>query len=160
VASVFAYEGPPATLVKKMKHGAKPYLAEGAAAWMAVQFFKLGWPKPDLITAPPISWLKQMDRGYNQSALIGESLSNYLECPYSDLLHRSIGGYSQAALTKEHRQKMEHNLYRLKRRVDIADKRILLVDDVMTTGATLKRCAEALYEGCPASLYALTFCKA
>jgi len=159
-AAVFAYEGPPATLVLKLKQGSKPFLAKGIAAWMAVQFFKLGWPMPDLITAPPISWLKLIDRGYNQCALIGQELGKYLQRPYIDVLHRSIGGYSQALLNKDNRQNMELNPYRLKQDVDIADKRILLLDDVVTTGTTLKRCAEALYEGCPSNMYALTFCKA
>ncbi len=160
VGSVFNYEGPPATLIKKMKYGAKPYLAEGAGAFMAAQFDKLGWPTPDFVTSVPMSLLKRTDRGYNQSDLIAQAFSKFTGIPYKPLLIRSHSGFSQAGLSTEQRKSLVANPYTLKKNATIADLKILLIDDVLTTGTTLRKCADALYEGYPSTLYALTFCRA
>lgn len=160
VAAAFDYCGPAETLVKKMKYGNKPYLSEGMAAFMAAQFFNLNWPIPDIITSVPISPFRNLDRGYNQSRLIAEGLSHYIGSAYQELIYRQLGGYSQAGLNPAQRKSMPSNPFYLKKGVSIPDKCILLIDDVMTTGTTLEKCADALHEGYPAAVYALTFCKA
>lgn len=160
VASVFDYSGPPATLIKKLKYGSKPYLAEGAAAFMTAQFMKLGWPLPDLVTSTPMAWLKELNRGYNQSKLMAQFFAEFINVPYKDILERNSSGYSQAGLNNIQRKCMKTNPYNLKNSVDISDLRILLIDDVLTTGTTLRKCGLALEEGCPMTLYTLTFCRA
>lgn len=160
VASVFEYSGPPATLIKKMKYGSKPYFAEGAAAFMTAQFIELGWPMPDLITSIPMSWLKQVNRGYNQSELLAQALAKFIGVPYRELLSREFGGASQASLNSVQRKSMDENPFALKKSVDLSGIRVLVVDDVLTTGTTLRKCGQALEAGYPSSLYALTFCRA
>lgn len=160
IAGVFDYHGPPSTLIKKLKYANAPYLAEGIAALMAVQFHHLNWPMPDIITDVPCSWIREIDRGFNQSRLIAEHLSQLLKRPFSNLLKRNLDGYSQAGLSYQQRQDLPKDRYQLRSNGDITDQTILLVDDVMTTGATLNCCAEALQTGYPHQLYALVFCKA
>ncbi len=160
VGSVFDYSGPAATLIKKLKYGSKPYLAEGAAAFMTAQFMKLGWPLPDLVTSTPMAWLKELNRGYNQSKLIAKCFAEFINVPYKDILERNSSGYSQAGLNNVQRRSMKTNPYNLKKSVDISDQRILLIDDVLTTGTTLRKCALVLEGGCPMTIYALTFCRA
>jgi predicted amidophosphoribosyltransferase len=75
-------------------------------------------------------------------------------------LIRKSGDYSQAGMDRKQRKTLTRDTLLLKKGHDLRDKRILLIDDVMTTGSTLQRCAEVLYEGCPAEVYALTFCRA
>lgn len=159
MGAVFDYYGPAETLVKQLKYSNCPYLAKGAGAFLAYQFHQLQWPKPDLIIPVPLSFTHHMTRGYNQAELLAKSLGKFLECPVDSLLKRHSGEYSQAALDKSKRILLDQGSFYLKRNADIKDKHILLVDDVLTTGTTLNRCAEALLEQCPTSLYGLTFCR-
>ncbi len=159
VAAVFDYTGPPATLIKRMKYGNLPHLAKGAGSYMAMQFLQLGWPLPDLLTPIPISYLRRLERGFNQSLLLCEGIGSILHVPIGDILKRKSGDYSQAGLTRKQRASKEQNIS-LKKGCSIYKKNILLVDDVMTTGSTLQKCAEVLLEQEPATIYALVFCRA
>lgn len=159
-AAALAYLGPAATLVRQMKYGQKPYLAKGLAAFLAVQLVKLEWPLPDLIIPVPQSFSHWLDRGYNQSRLLAEQLSAVLNRPFTDVLRRQSGDYSQAGLSHEQRHLLNSNRFYLNDPDVLNDKTLLLVDDVMTTGATLRQCAEVLAQGAPRDIYAMTVCKA
>lgn len=158
-AAVFPFVGPAASMVKKMKYSGRPYLAKGMGAFMAAQFVQLEWPIPDAIIPVPISFSHWLSRGYNQSALLAQELANILQVPVWPILKRSGLGISQAGLTLEQRQQLEDRQFSLKNSFPIQDKVLLVIDDVTTSGSTLQKCAETLYERCPTSLYALTFCK-
>jgi ComF family protein len=160
VGAAFDHEGPAATLVQKMKYSGQYYLAKGLGAYLAVQFYALQWPLPDIIVPVPISILRQFERGFNQSLLLAEELASYISRPVQQILKRQAGGYSQAGLTRELRQALDPDMFYLKKTAAIQDKVILLIDDVATTGSTLNRCAEALREQCPAAVYALAVCRA
>lgn len=157
--AVFSYEGVATTLVKKLKYHNQPYLAKGMGAYLYLQWECLGWSIPDLIVPTPLSFLRRLTRGYNQSFLLAEQLGKLLNRPVWNVLKRSHGGYSQAALSLEQRQKLEKHQFQLKTHFSLMNKKILVIDDVMTSGATLERCAETLALGSPSALYALTFCK-
>lgn len=160
IAATFDYRGPIATLIKKFKYENKPYLAEGLVGYMAVQLIDLKWPIPDLIVPVPQSLSHFFMRGYNQAELLAESLSLILNCPVQKALTRTSDDYSQAGLNYEQRLNFSGNSISLKKNQQLQDKNILLVDDVLTTGMTLQRCAESLLEGCPNSIYAITTCYA
>lgn len=157
-AAAFDYEGPAATLVKHLKYAHQPYLAQGLGAYLFTQWHALAWPVPDALIPVPLSFSRWFERGYNQSALLAEELSQLLQVPVWHALQRIAGGYSQAALTREQRQNLG-KVFRWKKSHAIEDKVLLVIDDVMTSGATLHQCAVALSEGCPAALYALTVCR-
>lgn len=160
MGAAFEHIGPAATLVQKMKYGGLPYLAKGAAAFLAMQFFSLGWPMPDCIVPVPISSLRFLQRGYNQSLEIALELSTYINRPVLNVLKRKNGGFSQAGLPYKERVALECSAFSLRKSAKLHDKIILLIDDVTTTGSTLQRCAGALQEHCPQAIYALTFTKA
>lgn len=160
VASAFDYLGPAATLIKRLKYGNQPYLSSGAAAFMVAQFVRLNWPIPDLLVPVPMPYLKRMWRGYNQSLLLAEEMGKLLARPALELLRRDHGDYSQAGLTLTQREQFSGSTIHLRQGHSIADKTLLLVDDVMTSGSTLRRCAEVLQAECPKEIYALTFCRA
>jgi ComF family protein len=157
--AVFSYTGPPASIVKKLKYGCQPYLAKGAGAFLIAQFERLNWPIPDAIVPVPISFFHWLDRGFNQSVLLANELASALQIPVWHALKRSGSSLSQAGLSLEQRKLLGKKQFKIKGNYPIEDKHILLLDDVMTSGTTLTRCAEVLYEKCPQSLYALTFCK-
>lgn len=160
-AAAFEYQGPAVSLIKKLKYHYQPYLAQGAAAFLALQFDRLQWPVPDVLVPVPISLMHWLDRGYNQSALIAQHLSRFLNVPVWDILRRQSGDYSQAGLSFAQRQQLTGHQFFLKEEQPHAlyDKTLLLIDDVITTGKTLERCAEVLLEGYPSRLYALALCK-
>jgi len=160
IAATFDYKGPSLTMIKNFKYGDKPYLSEGIAGFMAAQFVALKWPLPDIIVPVPISFSHWFTRGYNQAELLSKNLSLILQCEVQELLHRKSDDYSQASLNHNQRMKLTGKSIQLKKNKNCQDKIILLIDDVLTTGSTLQRCAESLLEGCPSSIYALTACHA
>ena len=127
---------------------------------MAAYLLNLGWPLPDLIIPVPITTAHWLQRGFNQSQLLAKSMSEILSRPTQEALKRDNLAYSQAGLSYKQRLQMEENSFFLKRGQNLSDKIILLVDDVSTTGTTLKRCAATIIPECPTAIYALTLCLA
>lgn len=161
MAAAFDYEGPAATLVRALKYGGQTHLAEGMGAFLATQFEQLGWPLPDALVPVPLSPFRLWERRYNQSQLLAEVLGDFLNRPVWSVLRRRHGGASQAALPLSMRQQLDSTLFYWKdSSQSINDKILLVIDDVMTSGATLNCCAERLYEHRPRLLYALAFCHA
>ena len=158
VVAAFDYAGPAAELIKGMKYSNRPYLAKGAAAYLAAQLIHLDWPLPDIIIPAPIPITKWMQRGYNQSYLVGEQLSKFLNRPLCDALGRCGGDFSQAGQTRRQRLELQPSSFYLSKKVQLQDKCVLLVDDVITTGSTLRCCAETVAEGCPGSIYGAAVC--
>lgn len=158
-AATFEYIGPAASLIKKLKYTNQPYLAKSIAAFLVVQLIQLDWPFPDALVPVPISFSRWIDRGYNQSLLIAQEMSHFLKVPVWDILSRKSGDFSQAALSLEQRQLLKTNSFKIHKKFPIQNKTLLLIDDVITTGTTLNKCAECLIEEMPAALYSLTFCK-
>lgn len=159
-AAAFDYQGPAATLVSKMKYANMPYLAKGAGAYLAVQLMNLGWPLPDVIVPVPLTLVHRISRGFNQSLLLAESLGKIVNRPVQQVLRRRLLDHSQAGMTKQQRLRLDASAFSLKKRADIRDKVVLLVDDVMTTGRTMNCCAEVLYSGFPKAVYGLSLCRA
>jgi len=158
-ASVFEYLGPGATLVKRLKYGGQLHLARSAAAFMVAQMYQLQWPLPDVIVPVPMPFLRRVIRGYNQSYLIAEEMGKMLQRPVENALKRLSGDFAQAGRSLKQRQQLSSNRFQLRRSMKIADRTILLVDDVFTTGTTLRYCAEALLGGCPKEINALAVCR-
>jgi competence protein ComFC len=160
IAAAFDYIGPAASLIRKMKYGNQPNLARGMAALMITQFLKMEWPIPDLVIPVPITLTHWIQRGYNQSALLAKEIGALLNRPVREPLLRRVGDFSQAGLSKDQRILLSGDAFSLKKEQQLQDRCLLLVDDVMTTGSTLRHCGELLLEECPSRLFAITFCKA
>jgi len=132
-------------LVLSLKHGDRIDLARPAAAWMA----RAAQPRlvPDMLVAPvPLHWLRLLKRRYNQAALLSggvAKLAGLEHCP--DLLQRRCNTGSQDDRSRDGRfANMASALTAHPRHAKrIEGRHILLVDDVMTSGATLASAAEA-----------------
>lgn len=159
MAAAFDYEGPAISLVKRLKYAHQPYLAQGMAAFLVAQFDRLQWPMPDALIPVPLSFTHWLERGYNQSALLAEEMGRLLQLPVWHALKRQSGDFSQAALNLEQRKALDGKHFQCKSTYSLKGKVLLVIDDVMTSGFTLRRCAETLNEAHPAALYALTFCR-
>ena len=96
----------------------------------------------DMITPVPLHWRRRWQRGFNQSELLGKIVARRRGIPLAKVLRRSFATRAQAGLSGALRRQNVAAAFRARRRV--AGQRILLIDDVMTTGATAGACAVAL----------------
>ena len=101
----------------------------------------------DLIVPVPLHPRKEKKRGYNQSDLFAKGLSDTMEIPWSKnaLLRKSISE-SQTKKTRLERLANVQAAFAVNKPIELEGKHILLVDDVLTTGATLEACAERILE--------------
>lgn len=133
------------------------YLASLAAKeWEESDFFK----DIDLIVPVPLHWRKQIKRGYNQADFIAKGLAAVLEIPVNDkFLYRSAYRHSQTTEGRFKRWRNVNTVFALKTHLAVTDKHILLVDDVLTTGATMEACLKVLseMENCRFSIFTLAY---
>ena len=108
-------------------------------------------PEPfDYILPIPLHPTKKAKRGYNQSATFAEGLSDSLQIPWSDdLLVRRIFTESQTRKSRLERWENVANVFAVRQPELLADKHLLLVDDVITTGSTIEACAVSLAQQLP-----------
>jgi ComF family protein len=104
-----------------------------------------GLRKIDYVLPVPLHRKKKRKRGYNQCTGFGRELARALEATYSEaLLVRRKSSLTQTSKNRWHRWKGTKGVFDVPRPGSLEGKRILLVDDVITTGATLGACCEAL----------------
>ncbi len=101
----------------------------------------------DAIVPMPLHWRKQWQRGFNQSALLAEHLGRRLGLPVIRAVRRVRATSPQAGLTNSKRRANVAGAFAPHRRARVNGLRLLLVDDVMTTGATASACSRALKSG-------------
>ena len=121
------------------------------------QIFAEELPQVDLVTFVPISKETQRTRGFNQSEILANTISNSIRTPVVSSLTKTKTTKNQAALTVVQRKL---NLKGVFQSVGIVkNKRVLLVDDVCTTGTTLNECAKELRKAGASKVYGLVIAR-
>lgn len=152
VAAYFYYqkESPYNRLLHKMKYGNHPEVGRRLAIMAAEQLSKEGFfDGIDAIVPLPLSKKKRRQRGYNQCDYIAEGLSQTTGIPVlKDCVVRNKSNETQTHKTRDERWRNVEGIFSLANPELIEGKHILLIDDILTTGATLTNCAIAIKSGC------------
>ena len=98
----------------------------------------------DAIVPVPLHWRRQWQRGFNQADLLARGISRRLGVPVAHALRRTRSTDVQAGLSNAGRRRNVTHAFRVRRGASVGGQRILLIDDVMTTGSTAAACAQAL----------------
>jgi len=134
------YEGSLRKLIHLFKYGGVTPLSRVFGEFLATAL-----PRElrfDLIVPMPLHWLRRWRRGYNQSALLAREVSRRWNVPAAGVLRRRRATAPQAGLSNAQRRKNVTGAFAAKKRLD--GMHVLLVDDVLTTGASASACARAL----------------
>mgnify|MGYP001118013881 CR=1 FL=1 len=161
--SCFGFAGPVREAIHRYKYQGQRSLAdllgqELTDFWSSDCHDTLQTPHCDLITPVPLHWWRAYRRGYNQSELLANQLSFNIGVPAKVLLRRVKPTRPQVELNRDQRAANVKNAFHVDEAMMsvVKGKTILLIDDVCTTGATLRECAKALLKGEASAVYALT----
>jgi len=113
----------------------------------------------DMVLAMPMHWRKHWERGFNQAELLAEPVAKRYGLKLGTNLRRKRHTKAQAGLSESERQSNLAGALKVSHPEQIAGKRVLLVDDVFTTGATLRAAAAVLKEAGAARVVALTLAR-
>lgn len=153
-ASLFYYyrDSPYARLIQAAKYENRPqvaqWLAEGFARRLKADGFFKGI---DMLVCVPLHRSKQRRRGYNQTHYIARGITAVTGIPMSEALEAVSGHSSQTRLGAYERWLNAREHFGVRRPEAIGARHILLIDDVLTTGATLLACIEAIHAAAPAA---------
>lgn len=141
-------------LLHKIKYQKRPVLAEIIGQWLGHELtLAENVPEFDLIIPVPLHPGKQKIRGYNQSDYFAKGLAHVLDISWSTRqVVRTVNNESQTNKSRQERLDNVRNVFQVINKMELCDKRILLVDDVITTGATLESCAEQILASGPRSI--------
>ncbi len=137
-----------AEAIKRFKFGERAYFAPSLAVVMVraarecydVESF-------DFVTCVPMRREDMRRRGFNQSELLARELSRATGVPYAEALEKHKKNDPQHSLKRSEREKNVRGVFRLRDAESVKGKKILLVDDIITTGNTLGECARILKRG-------------
>jgi ComF family protein len=138
-------------MVHRFKYGGEWNIAESMGRWYGAELRESGlYDDVDVVIPVPLHPLKTLRRGYNQSRYIGAGIARELGVELcTDAVVRRRNNPSQARLKRGERWESVDNLFRVTKPERLRGKHILIVDDVLTTGATLYNCMLAIHTALP-----------
>jgi competence protein ComFC len=163
-AAVAAYRsrGLVRKLVHEFKYGQQRHLRHPLAEWLreAISDPRLHGRRFDLIVPVPLHPTRERERGFNQATLLAELLARHVAVPLRAVLERTRYTITQTAYDRAERMENLHDAFRLRKKANVRELHVLLIDDVLTTGSTLSECARVLKEAGAVSVYAATAARA
>ena len=145
-------------LIQLLKYGGIQTLAEPLGQWLSVAL-----PRDrrfDLIVPMPMHWRRLWTRRFNQAELLARVLSRRTGLPVANVVAKRRSTPPQAGLTGPQRRANVSGVFKVRRPSAVRGRSVLLVDDVLTTGATAAACARVLKSAGAASVTVLTVARA
>lgn len=134
-------------LIHELKYKDKPQIGKRLGERYGKQLNKNElFQSVDVIVPVPLHAMKQRSRGYNQSMQFAKGIGASMEKPVKNALKRVISGSSQTTKSKMERIKVIENSFNVMNAKALEGKHVLLVDDVITTGATIEACCLKILE--------------
>lgn len=156
VTAPFLYTGAIRDRIHDLKFNNKPEEAEFFGSEMSVWFSTVfPYVQPDYVTFVPMTKSKLLERGYNQSELLAEEVSNKLSLEKVQLLFKVKDTLNQHNLSKRERLTNLNNAFSFNNDYVLDGKTVLICDDIKTTGTTLKKCCDVLFSAGVKDVYCL-----
>ena len=150
-------------LIIDIKFHGKSDLAIKLGRWAALEAQRQDfWEGVDALVPVPLTKWRRFKRGYNQAERLARGMAEVTGLPVVNLIKRTKNRTPQSRLSGEARLKNAEGIYRASVPDEWRGKRLVLVDDVMTTGATLGCCAQAVLEAdetAQISIFPLSFAR-
>ena len=157
--SAYRYEGGVRHAVHAFKFGGQSSLAPDLGRLLA-EAYEQHRLEADVIVPVPLTGSRRRIRGYNQALLVATELSKHTGVPVLEALRRKGHSATQAGSTSaEERRRNVEGVFTPAKGQSVNGARVLLIDDVATTGATLNACAAVLLDGGAASVSGLTLAR-
>lgn len=154
VVAYAQYGGAVAEALRRFKYGDRSDLARPLGGLLRRGIEGNAPGSVDAVVPVPLHRRRLVERGYNQSALLAREVSDALRIPVLHALSRGRDTPQQALLDAVARRENVRDAFALARGQNVHGRRVLLVDDVATTGATLGECRRVLLEGGAAAVIA------
>ena len=149
----FDYEGKIKQLIHDLKYNGKRYKAKSLSVYLK-KIIELNKLEYDIITPVPLHPNRQKQRGYNQCSVLLKAMDSDYTNKYKEILIRTRDTKMQALIPAEERHTNLLGAFEIKE--DCKAKNIVLVDDIITTGATMKENCEILYNNGANNVIGLT----
>ncbi len=166
--SLGVYQDPLKKVIQKLKYRSINELSKLLTDitldyWARYQPFLLDEIKKNggewTIIPVPLHWFRENKRGFNQSSLIGKDLAKRMGLTYQEALKRTRYTKQQAKLKGPERHQNIKNAFSLNSKFIIHNSSIILIDDVWTTGSTLRECCYILKRSGAKKVWALTLAR-
>lgn len=155
--SVFVYQKPITNLIHRLKYEQKKHFIPYLAKYLAEKYATMDL-EVDIVTSVPLHPNREKTRGFNQSKLLATEFAKLTGLTYIDLLDKVVDNVSQTTLGYRERVENVRDVYKRKKKIRpiISGKRILIIDDLITTGSTVSEMSKTLLEGGARECFVLT----
>lgn len=155
--SICEYSGLAKEMVWNLKYENHKFLAKTIASFLVEKIISENISF-DILTCVPTSKVNRKKRGFNQAELIASEVAKFLRCDADfNLLLRIKENASQVNLSALERAKNIENSFIVQNKSVVKGKTVLVIDDVLTTGATMNECAKMLKKAGAKKVFGLTF---
>ena len=149
-------------IIHQFKYGKEAHLRHPVGDWLleTLDDPRLRGRRFDIVVPVPLHPTRQRERGFNQAKLLAQFLTASAGLNLQAPLERIRYTTTQTVFDREERMENLQGAFRLRKKTDVRGLRVLLIDDVLTTGSTLSECARVLKAGGAISVHAATAARA